>query len=117
MGGNDVDLAASMAWATLPWGWCQSSIGAGAPLCAGLAATWKMELPLVPPHVGPLLLERLLLPRFGFGRGQELAGLDFPFQDLPGGLGVGYSLGVVQANLTCPTADFEGSPLCIGLPE
>jgi hypothetical protein len=59
----------------------------------------------------------LTLLRFDFARGQELAGLDFRSRDLPRGLGVGYSLGVVQAMLTRPTADFEGSPLSIGLPE
>jgi hypothetical protein len=59
----------------------------------------------------------LPLPSLGFGRGKELAGLDFRSRDLPRGLGLGYSLGVVQAMLTRPTADFEGSPLSIGLPE
>jgi hypothetical protein len=53
----------------------------------------------------------LVLPLlgFGFGRGKELAGLDFRFQDLPRGYGIGYCAGV-QANLASPTADLDLLP-------
>ena len=48
----------------------------------------------------------LVLPllSFGFGRGKRLGGLDFRFQDLPRGDGIGYSSGV-QANLASPTSE------------
>ena len=57
------------------------------------------------PPVGKYKLGLVLpLLSFGFGRSKELAGLDFRFQDLPRGHGVGYCSGV-QANLASPASE------------
>ena len=58
----------------------------------------------------------LVLPLlgFGFGRGKELAGLDFRFQDLPRGYGIGYCSGVQASQSSSGVEQRTHKPLVGG---